>query len=199
MPLPQDKRDGVFIEQQPTEEGSIVMAYLSNDGNQPTNKKRSWNMPNWLAQSRLLAGGDWRAAFLLYRIRQVWTGSKKKLSRFDTEWVAMPRAHWAQSAGLSESEIKNYAIPKLKEHCAEFLRFEAWKLKHDGPKILWVSIDEPALQEAFQHLDEIGTSSGATEYHQPLKGIGYEKGLGVEKKPMKIKLVKKSPLAKNSG
>ena len=37
----------------------------------------------------------------------------------------MPRADWARSAGLSDSEIKNYAIPEIKAKCGEFLRFEA--------------------------------------------------------------------------
>ena len=30
--------------------------------------KRDWRMPNWFAQARLLAGSDWRAGALLYRI-----------------------------------------------------------------------------------------------------------------------------------
>ena len=40
--------------------------------------KRDWRMPSWLAQARLLAGGDWRAGMLLYRIKQVWEGTKKR-------------------------------------------------------------------------------------------------------------------------
>ena len=88
--------------------------------------KRHWRMPNFLAQARLLAGSDWRAGMLLYRIKQVWDGTKeRRLHRCGAEWVAMSRADWARSAGLSDSEIKNYAIPEIKAKCGEFLRFEA--------------------------------------------------------------------------
>jgi hypothetical protein len=65
---------------------------LSNSNVKPQPKaNRHWHMPNYLAQTRLLAGGDWRTAFLLYRIIQVWRGTPKRLSRCGKEWVAMPR------------------------------------------------------------------------------------------------------------
>jgi hypothetical protein len=147
--------------------------------------KRHWGMPNYLAQARLLAGGDWRAGMLLYRIKQVWDGVKKKLHRCGAEWVAMPGADWARSAGLSESETKNYALPELKANCGEFLRFEAWKVRHDGPKMLWVSINEPAMHESFAYLDDIGLSSGKENYHELLGGVGCESEISEDGKVVK--------------
>ena len=134
-------------------------------------------MPNWFAQSRLLAGGDWRAGALLYRIRQVWLGAEKKLNRCGRQWVAMPRAHWARSAGLSDSEIKNYALPELKAQCKDFLTFEPWKVRQGGPKVLFISIDEAVMHEKFDLLDDLALASGTEDYHQPVGGIGFEVGV----------------------
>lgn len=134
--------------------------------------KRRWGMPNWNAQARLLAGGDLRATMLLIRIIQAWNGNKRKLRRCGREWVAMPLEDWWRSAGLNESECNKYAIPLLKANC-DFLRFEAWKIKQGGPKMLWVSVDEVAMNERFAYVDEIGLTHGG-DYHQPLKGIGHE-------------------------
>jgi hypothetical protein len=148
------------------------------------NGKRRWNAPNWNAQARLLAGGDLRSAFLLIRIMQAWNGTKRKLRRCGREWVAMPLEDWWRSAGLSESECNNYAIPLLKANCAEFLRFESWKLRHDGPKSLFVSIDEAAMNERFQFLDQVSLATEWKDYHEPLKGIGYEYEMDEDGKPM---------------
>ena len=156
--------------------------------------KRDWRMPNYFGQSRLLAGGDWRAGALLYRINQVWLGSKKKLRRCGGDWIAMPRVDWARSAGLSESEIKNYALPKLKAFCADFLTFQAWKLKQDGPKMLWVSMDREAMYEKFAFLDEVAFVVGTPNYHEPVAPFGPkpkldEDGFPILAKPTKKKVI----------
>jgi hypothetical protein len=149
--------------------------------------KRHWNMPNWNAQARLLAGGDLRAAFLLIRIVQVWKGTKRKLRRCGREWVAMPGEDWQQSGGLTESECNNYAIPLLKANCAGFLTFAAMKLRHeDRAKLLWVSIDEDAMKEQFQIVDEMSLTMESKEYVEPLKGVGYEYEMDEDGKPAKL-------------
>lgn len=148
--------------------------------------KRDWSMPNYLAQYRLLAGGDLRAAVLLYRIAQVWFGmtkSGKMLRRFGRNWIAMSRAEWARSSGLKTSEIKNYAIPLLKKHCSEFLEFRPMRVRHDGPNLLWVSVDEERMRECFAYLDEGAWAHGVENYHDPAeqqKGVGYEPGVDDE-------------------
>ena len=155
--------------------------------------KRDWSMPNWLAQARLLAGGDLRAACLLYRIMQVWKGTKRKLRRCGEEWVAMPRADWARSAGLTDSEIRNYALPELKANCGDFLTFRAWKVRHDGPKVLFVSVDEAAMHEKFAFLDDAALALGGEDYHEPPGGgIGYEPGVHEDDKVVKLPVGKKA-------
>jgi len=136
--------------------------------------KRDWSMPNHWAQARVIVGGDWRAAVLLHRIMQVWHGTDgKRLRRGGVEFVAMARAEWARSSGLSESETKNYALPILKERCSHFLRFEAWKLRPDQPrKLLWVHVNEEQLDSAFELMPFYDP-----EEQQPLGGIGFEKGV----------------------
>jgi hypothetical protein len=140
--------------------------------------KKRFNMPSRLAQSRLLAGGKWQAGNLLYRVRLLWT-FKGKLRRFGREWIAMPRADWARSAGLSISEIK-IAIAALKKKC-DFITIRKMKLTPKDPCTLWVSLDEARMIELFDHLDDYALTSGnVIDYHNPeptLKGIGYEPGV----------------------
>ena len=112
----------------------------------------------------------------------------------------MPRADWARSAGLKESEIKNYAIPLLKANCAEFLTFQAWRLKQDGPKMLWVSVDEVAMAERFAFLDMAAIVTGAPNYHVPVGGIGFEPeldedGIPVTAKPGTLRATRCTPSA----
>jgi hypothetical protein len=110
----------------------------------------------------------------MYRIIQVWKGTNKKLSRCGKDWVAMSRGDWARSAGLSESEIKNYALPKLKDQtnvASKFLTFEAWKLRGGQPqKPLWIHVNEEAMYDEFGALD--GDALMAEDYQTPAKAVG---------------------------
>jgi len=65
----------------------------------------------------------------------------------------MSRASWARTAGLTESELKNRALPKLRSHCAEFLEIRAMKATPDSPKTLWVSLDWEGIHKAIKPWD----------------------------------------------
>jgi|GEM_PF-4012347 len=80
-------------------------------------------------------------------------GAKKKKQRFGKEWLYMSRASWARTAGLTESELKNRALPKLRSHCAEFLEIRAMKATPDSPKTLWVSLDWEGIHKAIKPWD----------------------------------------------
>lgn len=104
--------------------------------------------PSELAICVALAGGNLPAGTLLYRIMGLWRVRKKKLSRQDREWLAMSRDDWATSAGLTIGQLKNAALPKLKQHCSGFLNIRPMKLAFDKPKQLWISLNPTALEEA---------------------------------------------------
>lgn len=53
-----------------------------------------------LARCRWIAGGDWAAGMLLYRLVYRWEYIDKKLVRFNKDWIAMSRTDWAREAGL---------------------------------------------------------------------------------------------------
>ncbi|MGO4684626.1 hypothetical protein [Hyphomicrobium sp. 2TAF46] len=53
-------------------------------------------------------------------------------------------------AGLSLSQVKNTALPELKKYCYDYIHIAQAKVKHDGPKLLWVSLDTDKLAEAMQ-------------------------------------------------
>ena len=61
--------------------------------------------PGAMAITRDQAGGDLRAAVLLYRIKHFFDPKNnfKKLERFGRQWIAMPREQWAFEAGLNRS------------------------------------------------------------------------------------------------
>jgi hypothetical protein len=104
--------------------------------------KNNFGLPGPYALARNRAGGDMAAGLLLYRIMWRWR-MKKKLLRLGREWIAMSRSDWAREAGLSEAEMKNRALPKLRKQ--PFVRIRAMKL--GTKKLLWISLDEA---EAYQ-------------------------------------------------
>lgn len=109
--------------------------------------------PGALARCRHIAGGDLRAAVLLYRIAGLWDGinPKLRLPGGSREYLAMTQADWATVAGLSESELKNYALPVLKKYAFPIVQFE---VHGRGPsKKTWVHFDKVAYRAA---LDEAG-------------------------------------------
>jgi hypothetical protein len=131
-------------------------------------KKTTFGFPGSYAIARNQAGGDWAAGLLLYRIKYRFLTVKKKLIRGSREWIAVSRADWAREAGLSEAEMKNRALPKLRKQ--QFVTIKQMKLGAD--KRLWVNLDWDKLDEwttpwdTHEHLLNGGL------------GIGYEKPPG---------------------
>jgi hypothetical protein len=101
-----------------------------------------FGMPGAFALARNQAGLDWAAGALLYRLKWRWLG-EKKLQRLGKEWIAMSRSDWAKEAGLSEGEMKNRALPKLRKR--QFVTIRSMKL--GAKKLLWMSLDTALLYE----------------------------------------------------
>lgn len=105
-----------------------------------------WERPNLNALCRKLAGGDMAAGLLLAHILYVWRNRRGKLERHGQEWLAHKRDAWAEASGLTFSEFRDRALPRLKKECHEFLTIKAMG---NGPdKKLWISVDETALFDA---------------------------------------------------
>src|SRR5947209_7436847 len=105
-------------------------------------KTTTYGNPGAFAMARNQAGCDWAAGLLLYRLKFRW-GQEIKLKRHNKEWVAMSRGDWAREAGLSESEMKNRALPKLRK--CQFVTIRPMKL--GAVKLLWMSLDLAKLHE----------------------------------------------------
>jgi len=101
--------------------------------------------PGAFALARNQAGGDWAAGVLLYRVKYRLRPEAKKLKRHDKEWVAMSRNDWAREAGLSDGEMRNRALPKLRKR--QFITIRQMKISPNGPKLLWMSIEWDKLHE----------------------------------------------------
>jgi hypothetical protein len=131
-----------------------------------SDNQNKWADPGRYAHCRRVAGNDMAAGLLLYRILYLWTARKTKLERFGKEWLAMSRADWARSAGLSEDEMKNRALPRVRNKCHGFIDIRQMKL---GPvKKLWISVDEALLNDAF-----FGSGSMPHEmFEAELNGLG---------------------------
>jgi hypothetical protein len=109
--------------------------------------------PGAIARCRHIAGGDLRAAVLLYKIAGMWKAieSKMTLPGGSKEYLALTQAQWADVAGLGESECRKYAIPRLKKYANHVVQFEAHG--RGAGKQTWVHFDEMAYRAA---LDEAG-------------------------------------------
>ena len=116
-------------------------------------KKPNWGVPGAFAFCRNQVEGDICAAALLYRLKYRWKFMKRKLLRHSLEWVAMSRSNWAQEAGLSEGEMKNRALPRLRKF--DFVKIRQMKLTPDGPKLLWMHLDVVALNDAIMPWDDM--------------------------------------------
>ncbi|RUP10308.1 hypothetical protein [Hyphomicrobium sp.] len=114
-------------------------------------KKPYKAVPGELGVCRAVAGGSLAAGVLLYRIYGLWRVQQSKLTRFNREWIANSRQDWGTKAGLTFSEIKNTALPSLRKYCSDFLQIRQCKVHHDGPKLLWISLDVDAFREAMQN------------------------------------------------
>ncbi len=122
-------------------------AFLADLMPQPTDDDEFRLFPGQVAMCRKVAGGDIYAAFLLYRLAYLWQALPKKLERDGREWLAAPRADWARSAGLSENEIKDRALPRLRRECHGIVEIHGWKLGEK--KLLWINLDPHALESAM--------------------------------------------------
>ncbi len=103
--------------------------------------------PGELARCRAHVGGDWRAGMLLYRIAHLWRALETKMKRGGREYIAMSRADWAMSAGLTDSELIKYALPRLRKYSHSIVTIEAMGSGKD--KKLWVSLDTAGYREAM--------------------------------------------------
>ncbi|MES2905493.1 MAG: hypothetical protein V4691_00430 [Pseudomonadota bacterium] len=113
-------------------------------------KETTFGKPGAFAVARYHVGGDLAAAALFYRLAWRWK-SDKKLERLGKEWIAMSRSEWAKEAGLSDAEMKNRALPKLKK--CSFVKIRAMKLKANK-KALWMSLDLEALYQSTLAVSE---------------------------------------------
>lgn len=113
-------------------------------------KKIVFGQPGVLARIRFTVGGSWPAAALLYRLKFHLGNEKKGLERKGRRWIAMSRKDWAREAGLSEGELKNSALPILKNE--PYFLAQQWKLKYNSQKLLWLTIEEGGIPEPEWHL-----------------------------------------------
>jgi hypothetical protein len=109
--------------------------------------QNKWADPGRYAHCRRVAGNDMAAGLLLYRILYLWVARKTKLERLGKKWLAMSRSDWARSAGLSEDEMKDRALPRVRNNCHAFVDIRQMKL--GTVKKLWISVDEALLNDAF--------------------------------------------------
>lgn len=98
-----------------------------------------WERPNLNALCRKLAGGDMAAGLLLAHFLFEWRNRKAKLERNGRYWLAHSREAWAEAAGLTFSEFRDRALPRLRKECAAFLTISA--MGNGTQKKLWISID----------------------------------------------------------
>jgi len=106
-----------------------------------------WERPNLNALCRKLAGGDMAAGLLLAHILYIWRNRRGKLERHGRDWLAHKREAWAEASGLTFSEFRDRALPRLKKECHGFLTIKA--MGNGAEKKLWISIDEIALKEVM--------------------------------------------------
>jgi hypothetical protein len=109
-------------------------------------------MPGMFAISRLLSNGDWRTAALLLRLEYRWRQTNK-LIRNEREWIAESSSDWGKGSGLTASEMKNGALPGIKN--LGFVIVEHWKIKaHDKVKVLWLHLDVELLAQTRHQLND---------------------------------------------
>ncbi|MBS0250709.1 MAG: hypothetical protein JSR78_06550 [Proteobacteria bacterium] len=130
---------------------AVIPANDTEPAPKPKKQKKAFKaMPGEFAQCRAIAGGSLAAGVLLYRIAGLWRVRQNKLKRLNREWLANSRKDWGTMSGLSLSQVKNTALPELKKYCSDFLHVMQAKVQHDGPKLIWVSLDPDKLSEAMK-------------------------------------------------
>lgn len=106
-----------------------------------------WEGPDLEMICRIMAGGDLAAGIFLHCIVKVWRLRKKKVEWEGRDWLYMPRAAWANNAGLTENELKDRAIPRVKNLCFEFVKIRSRGV--GANKRLWISLDTVEFQHAM--------------------------------------------------
>jgi hypothetical protein len=99
-------------------------------------------LPGLLTICRYQVGGDLAAAAILMRLKWRWR-QKKKLERFDKEWVAESRWEWAIGSGLTFHEFTKRGLVRLRK--CEFVTVRQMKL--GKRKLLWMHLDETKLPQ----------------------------------------------------
>jgi len=59
----------------------------------------------------------------------------------------MSRDDWALSAGLTRSEIKDRALPRLRKSCSGFVEVRTMRLGFGHVNMIWMSLDIVAMPE----------------------------------------------------
>lgn len=145
--------------------------------------KHNFGQPGGFAVARNQAGGDWAAAVLLYRVKYRFREGTKKLERHSKEWIAMSRKDWANEAGLSDGEMRNRALPKLRKR--QFITIRQMKITPSGPKLLWISLDQTKLNEWTDPVDTFEAQLSGSLPGIPKKGFGKHPKKKVEKLVLK--------------
>ena len=111
-------------------------------------KKTGFGKYGAFAIARSQAGNDIYAGALLYRLKYYFDPRNKinKLERFGLLWIAMSRLDWAREASLTDSEMKNRALPKLRKF--DFVEIRQMCLTPKHKKMLWMHLDLAKLYEA---------------------------------------------------
>jgi len=109
--------------------------------------KARLGMPGELARCRAIVGGDALGGMLLYRMVYLYREINPKLKRNGKEYLALSRDDLALSAGLSLSELKNRALPRLKKYASEIVEVQA--MGNGKDKKLWFAVDIGAYSEAL--------------------------------------------------
>lgn len=128
--------------------------------------KSKLHAPGELARCRAIVGGDMLAAVLLYRIAHLWRAINPKMERHGKEWIAMVSEGWADSAGLSLSEFKNRALPRVRKYAGTIV--EIRPMGNGKDKKLWATFDPIAYQSelaAMGHELKVHAQNGLTLYN----------------------------------
>jgi hypothetical protein len=108
--------------------------------------------PGIEALCQCLAGGNMAAGRLLFTIRHLWITRKKKFQRAGKDWLVFSRDEWALAAGLTEAQLKNNALPRLRKYVNDCVGVKAMKTRNDGPKKLGIRLDVELLDEQLKGL-----------------------------------------------
>lgn len=109
--------------------------------------------PSIEALCQCLVGGNMLAGRAIHIIRHLWITRKKKFRRCGPkEWLVYRREEWALAFGMTEAQLKNNALPRLKKFVSDCVEIKQMKTHYDGPKKLGIRVDLPLLDEQLKAL-----------------------------------------------